>query len=61
MCTIPFGFSKVPDVYIINSLSSLSIGSGSHFRGAFNIAYDIITIIMYAPMHGYCTVIGIEM
>ena len=34
MCAIPFGLAVVPDVYIRNSRSSLSIGSHGHVAGS---------------------------
>ena len=38
MCAIPFGFAVVPDVYIRNSRSSLSIGSHGHDAGSSGAA-----------------------
>ena len=46
MCTIPFGLFDVPDVYMMKSFSSLSIGSGGHSVGWSAIAYIIELILV---------------
>ena len=50
MCAIPFGFAVVPLVYMRNSRSSASIGSGGHDAGSSEPS-DVVAPVVAAVRH----------